>query len=140
MTRFSTFYNSFSRKDPRLYTWNGTATFLSPFSPTIKFFYENFIPLFAQYSQYFNRVRTKVWEQFARAETIEFKGTSRRYFECCFKKNISIIVRETNFEIWHDHFTFRTNENEYWRRNEFQKSGKIFFWIDIEMNFERLEE
>lgn len=38
MTRFSTFYNSFSRKDSRLYTWNGTATFLSPFSPTINSF------------------------------------------------------------------------------------------------------
>lgn len=137
MTRFSTFYNSFSRKDSRLYTWNGTATFLSPFSPTIN----SFMRILSLCSQYFNRVRTKVWEQFARAETIEFKGTSRRYFEYCFKKNISIIVRETNFEICYDHFTFWTNENENWRRNEFQKkSGEIFFWIDVEMNFERLEE
>lgn len=60
------------------------------------------------------------------------------YSECCFKKNISIIVIKTNFKIWKDHFTFWINENE--NRNEFQKSGKIFFRIDVEMNFERLEK
>lgn len=74
------------------------------------------------------------------SEITEFKGMSNSYIysECCFKKNISIIVIETNFKIWKDHFTFWINENE--NRNEFQKSGKIFFRIDVEMNFERLEE
>lgn len=45
------------------------------------------------------------------------------YSKYFFKKNISTIVIETNFEIWKDHFTFGMKMK-----------------IDIEMNFKRVEK